>query len=295
MKVVPRIVVTGSTGFIGSRLVTLLEPYYTVLCIDLRSVVIEDLVFDNIDAVIHLAGIADDSDKIPFSKYLEVNTKLTEELALRAKQEEVPHFIFISSVKVFDIGLYSDLSNVDHVDTSYYAHSKLLAERSLKQIYSEDESLTIVRPSMVFGPKCKGNILKLITMVHKRFPLPLGNIYNKRALIFVDNLIWNIESIIRSKFYGVINLCDKSDLSTTQLVEQINLSLNLTPRIFSIPSIFRLVIKIISSRVYFSLFESNMNIEFYHIDENLLSSNAKMCSLHESLKLTADWYLNNHE
>lgn len=296
MKVVPRIAVTGCSGFIGSRLVTLLEQYYKIFCIDLRNANIEDLVFDNIHAVIHLAGIAVDSDKISPKEYVEVNANLTERLAMKAKKEQIPHFVFISSVKVFEIGVdfVIDSSLDKYHDTNSYAYSKLLAERCLKEIYSEQSGLTIVRPAMVFGPNCKGNILKLISLVKNRFPLPLAKISNKRALIFVDNLVWNIDSVIKSEIFGVLNLCDHSELSTTQLVEQISSSLNLAPRIFSIPLMFRLVIKKISSKVYSSLFESNMDIDFNYIQKNLFSDYAKIFSLNESFKITTDWYLNSH-
>ena len=110
-----RLFITGATGFIGQRLLELLNPsefevftlsrrpvanYKTVIC-DLSSEEIPNDALNGIDFIIHLAGFAHDlGDATKIEKiYRKVNVDATFKLAQLAAQKGVKHFVFISSVK----------------------------------------------------------------------------------------------------------------------------------------------------------------------------------------------------
>ena len=106
--------VTGSTGFIGSRLLGFLKTiecdvrllarsevnnYETVIC-NLGQDRIPKRTLESIDTVFHLAGLAHDMQdprKVE-DLYLSINIEATVELARLAVEKGVKRFIFISSV-----------------------------------------------------------------------------------------------------------------------------------------------------------------------------------------------------
>ena len=107
--------VTGSTGFIGSRLLGLLSTiecdvgllarskvnnYETVVC-NLRQDRISKHALESINTVFHLAGFAhdmQDPSKVE-DLYRLINVDATVELARLAVESGVKRFVFISSVK----------------------------------------------------------------------------------------------------------------------------------------------------------------------------------------------------
>ena len=107
--------VTGSSGFIGRRLVAVLEQsggevrflsrgrhseYDTIVC-DLQSEDIPDHALNNVNTVFHLAGFAHDvrdASKIS-DLYYKVNVSATVQLANLAVKSGVKRFVFVSSVK----------------------------------------------------------------------------------------------------------------------------------------------------------------------------------------------------
>ena len=110
-----RILLTGSTGFIGCRLLKLLESskceirllsrqphsdYETIVC-DLGKKQVPDSALVSIDTVFHLAGYAHDLRDATSveNRYQAINVEATVQLAKLAAQRGVKRFSFVSSVK----------------------------------------------------------------------------------------------------------------------------------------------------------------------------------------------------
>ena len=106
------IFISGATGFIGQRLVRVIDSnvrvlsrekqpnYETVVC-DLQSEVVPDNALDGANTVFHLAGFAHDlrdASKIA-DLYYKVNVSATVQLANLAVKSGVKKFVFVSSVK----------------------------------------------------------------------------------------------------------------------------------------------------------------------------------------------------
>ena len=53
----------------------------------------------------------------------------------------------------------------------------------------------ILRPPLVYGPGARGNFARLVALVARGVPLPLGAVRNRRSLIFVGNLV---DAIVRT-------------------------------------------------------------------------------------------------
>jgi nucleoside-diphosphate-sugar epimerase len=60
----PTILLTGATGFVGLRYVEYNKDIYNIKPLSLQKTKVDDVNFDNIDAIVHLAGMAHQMQKI---------------------------------------------------------------------------------------------------------------------------------------------------------------------------------------------------------------------------------------
>jgi len=200
--------VTGSTGFIGSRLLGLLNTikcdvrllarskvnnYETVVC-NLEQDRISKHALESVDTVFHLAGFAhdmQDPSKVE-DLYRVINVEATVELARLAVESGVKRFVFISSVKAGG-GLASGkcINESDQNEPEgVYGKSKREAELKLLKIGKESGMhVSIIRPSLVYGPEVKGNLQLMLTGIKKGWFPPLPEMGNRRSMIHVDDLV----------------------------------------------------------------------------------------------------------
>ena len=210
--------VTGSTGFIGSQLLGLLKTtgcnvrllarsevsnYETVVC-DLGQDRIPKRTLESIDTVFHLAGLAhdmQDPSKVE-DVYRVINVETTVELANLAVESGVKQFVFISSVKAGG-GMASGkcINEFDQNEPEgIYGKSKREAELKLLKIGSESGMhVSIIRPSLVYGPNAKGNLQLMLSGIKKGWFPPLPEMGNRRSMIHVDDLVRAILLIAEDK------------------------------------------------------------------------------------------------
>jgi len=210
---------TGSSGFIGSRLLPILCNYGFIVSVISRSKIagqktficdfendqIPKDAFKSIDVVFHLAGLAHDTRK---SKYIEesyrkMNVDLTFKLARLAADSGVKKFVFISSVKAGGspaIGSFStELNQNDPI--SIYGKTKREAELLLLEIGKESAMhISIIRPALVYGPNVKGNLKLMLSGIKKGWFPPLPKMDNRRSMIHVDDLVRAILMVSMGKF-----------------------------------------------------------------------------------------------
>ena len=199
------IFISGATGFIGQRLVRAIDSnvrvlsrkkqsdYETVVC-DLKSEVIPDNALDGVNTVFHLAGFAHDlSDATKIQNiYQKVNVDATIRLAKLAVKSNVNRFIFVSSVKAgggsnFGVCVSEkDQGNPEGI----YGKTKREAELKLLKIGKEsDMHVSVIRPSLVYGPNVKGNLQLMLSGIARGWFPPLPETGNKRSMIHVDDLV----------------------------------------------------------------------------------------------------------
>jgi UDP-glucose 4-epimerase len=200
--------VTGSTGFIGNRLLGLLKTidcdvkllarskvdnYETVVC-NLGKDRIPKHTLESIDTVFHLAGFAHDMQDPSKVKHLyhAVNVEATVELARLAVISGVKRFVFVSSVKAGGSPLSEHCaSESDQSDPEgIYGKSKREAELKLLKIGKESGMhVSIIRPSLVYGPGVKGNLQLMLSGIARGWFPPLPETGGRRSMIHVDDLV----------------------------------------------------------------------------------------------------------
>jgi nucleoside-diphosphate-sugar epimerase len=111
------------------------------------------------------------------------------ELAVRAG---VKRFVFVSSIKAGGISTPKKCINEnDQIDPEgIYGKTKREAELRLLEIGKESGMhVSIIRPSLVYGPDVKGNLKLMLLGVEKGWFPPLPETGNKRSMIHVDDLV----------------------------------------------------------------------------------------------------------
>lgn len=240
------ILITGAFGFIGNNLSKHLKSSnkFHLIALDTHkqshnyydeSYLWEDfdmIDWNNIDSIIHLAGIAHDTNKrISDDNYFRINVELTKTVFNRFLQSKASKFMFFSSVKaVADTVIGNELTeNSEPEPRTAYGISKHLAEKYITEHQAEyDKNLEpkhiyILRPCMIHGPGNKGNLNSLYDLVRKGVPWPLGAFENSRSYVSIMNLQYIIEELILNNIdSGVYNIADDKPLSTNEIVRIIS-------------------------------------------------------------------------
>ena len=201
------ILVTGSTGMIGSHLVKgLIENGYDVIGIDKKPIEFDshykhfkvDLGDKNalnaifadskIDRVVHLAALAHTmgGKKYPKSMYEHMNVECANNIFEVSTKHNVP-VLFISTVDVF--GFQKGIVNSETIchPVTIYGKTKLKAEELLK---NSGSPFTIFRFSPVYTPEIKRDIQKRIYLKFPKWAYKIGKNTQYEVL--------NIEKAIKS-------------------------------------------------------------------------------------------------
>ena len=214
-----KLLVTGSTGFIGTRLLRRLEREGAVVRVFLRPesdgassldrFEVTRGRFDDpdalrravagVDRIVHLAGITKARDEEEFDRgnVMPVHNLLD---TLRAYNPGLKRFVYVSSLAA--AGPATDgTEGVREYDephpVSAYGRSKLRAEQLCMEA-SVSLPVTIVRPPAVYGPGDL-DVLQVFRMLSSGLLVLPGNPVKQRfSMIYVDDLVEGILAAARS-------------------------------------------------------------------------------------------------
>lgn len=244
-----KVLIVGGGGFIGGVLKRqLADQGHTVLTYDVappaapardRDYIEADIrdlptltaAVRGQDVVVNLAAQHRD-DVQPTSLYDEVNVEGARTLCAALSATNVNRLIFTSSVAVYgeQPGMMSE--DTPHNYFNDYGRTKHLAEQVYLdwQAAEAQRSLTIVRPTVVFGPGNRGNVYNLLRQVKSRRFLMVGSGENRKSIAHVENIAGFLAHLLDTpRGLHVYNYADKPDLTMNELVALLSESLGRAP------------------------------------------------------------------
>jgi nucleoside-diphosphate-sugar epimerase len=201
-----RVLVTGSTGFVGRAVVDhLVQAGETVVAVSRRTVpdakrpgVVQSAaeVTDRLavrqavsgcGVVVHLAGLAHTRGAAD-QEYRRVNVDGTRIVAEESAHAGARRLVLVSTASVH--GRFSERPVSEEADPQppdAYARSKLEAEAAAGAVaQASGMQLVILRPPLICGPGAKANLLALVKALARGWPVPVSRA-NRRSLLSLRN------------------------------------------------------------------------------------------------------------
>ena len=242
--------IIGGSGFIGTRLCKRLSKSNSdfsiidkkvsnsfpdkCLQIDIRNV--EQLLNAECetDVLINLAAEHRD-DVSPKSLYDEVNVQGARHVCKFADDKKISNIVFTSSVAVYGFAERGTDETGKISPFNDYGRTKYEAEQVYKQWQAKDpenRSLTIIRPTVVFGEQNRGNVYNLLNQIASGRFVMVGDGKNRKSMAYVDNVAAFLEHCIANR-PGVhtYNYIDKPDFDMNSLVLRVKDCLGLKPTV----------------------------------------------------------------
>jgi nucleoside-diphosphate-sugar epimerase len=238
------ILVTGAAGFLGSYLVKdLFEKGFNITSLILPSddpiyikkfskiivgnilepITFEDKVED-IDTIIHCAGLTP-GYKSRREDYFRVNVKGTEQLLDFGKRKKINRFILVSSCSIF--GITSEKRSVFEDSPvnpdSFYAKSKVEAEHLCEQYLNFIPNITIVRPTIIYGPrmpKLSGayTVFKIAT---SKLSITINNLDGLFEFCHVSDVSNGIIKTLNQPNFQIFNITNTTKHTYSEIIEEI--------------------------------------------------------------------------
>lgn len=240
-----KILVIGGSGFVGTRLISIIRDSHPLANLDKQNSAffseytqigdirnqddVESSLKDSSIVVLLAAEHRDDVS--PTSLYYDVNVQGTRNVLTAMDEAGVKNIIFTSSVAVY--GLNKQNPNEEHPADpfNHYGKSKWQAEEALREWYYQnpgEKSLTIIRPTVIFGERNRGNVYNLLKQIASGRFLMIGKGTNYKSMAYVGNIAAFIKYHLQNinPGYEVFNYIDKPDMNMNELVSQVEKSLN---------------------------------------------------------------------
>lgn len=327
------ILVTGSNGFVGTKLMFKLEENNNnVIGIDISSHSnypqkhpntfigdirkIEDLnfIWDKalslfsapIDLIIHCAASKHDfgiSDEEYFSHNQHGTKVITEFMTLH----NIKKIIYYSTVSVYGHHPEPKDETGEIQPNHPYGESKLAGEIEITEWMktTSESEVVFLRPSVIYGEYHYANMYKMINMMHKRpwFMLSDGNYV--KTLISVNNIIdMTLFMMPRlEKGIQIYNAIDKPYYTLKELMQIVCLNKNFKMPLIKIPFVFALFIgKLID--IPANLFKIDFPINsnrimkfttptFFYSEKIREKGYIQQNSIESEMAKMTEWYINN--
>lgn len=278
-----KILITGSSGFLGKYLVDNLKSNNQVFTLSKSD---SDFNFDlslqipffndeNFDLVIHAAGKAHriPRNKLEIQSFYDTNFQGTVNLLKAFNVNNMPcKILFISTVSVygkeegFNINEEFPLNAQDP-----YGISKIKAEKYLLDWSKENKIIcTILRLPLLIGVNPKGNFKSMINAIKNKYYFNIANCDVRKSMVLANDVSKYV--IIASNFGGIYNLTDGVHPSFKELSNKIADKFGCS-KIFEINYTILLILSIIGT--LFGKFSPLNYSKFKKMTKNLTFSDNK--------------------
>jgi nucleoside-diphosphate-sugar epimerase len=239
------ILTIGGSGFVGSFLIKELNnlkvnnldknpsPFFNDITkiVDIRNV--DDIIISEDTKCVVLLAAEHRDDISPKSLYYDVNVQGTKNVLTAMDKAGVKNIIFTSSVAIYGLNKTNPCEDHPEDPFNHYGKSKWEAEQAIKNWFINKplgKSVTIIRPTVIFGQRNRGNVYNLLKQISSGKFIMVGKGSNKKSMAYVENIVAFIKNRIEFNESGfhIFNYADKPDFSMTQLVNAIENKMNIS-------------------------------------------------------------------
>lgn len=250
--------IIGGSGFVGSKLISELgvdncinldknkSPFFDEVSyiVDIRKK--DEIIFKKESKSLILLAAEHRDDVSPTSLYYDVNVQGTINVLEKMDDFGIKNLIFTSSVAIYGLDKNNPDESHTHDPFNHYGKSKWQAEKVIKAWYNKDpknKSVTIVRPTVIFGERNRGNVYNLFKQISSRKFMMIGRGENKKSMAYVGNVVAFIKNRLEKQEpgYHVFNYADKPDYNMNELVSAIEKKMKLNISKIKIPYFFGMI------------------------------------------------------
>ena len=239
------ITVIGGSGFVGSFLIQKIQksnkivnfdknksPFFQEITTIGNILNKEEIIFKPETKSVVLLAAEHRDDVSPASLYYDVNVQGTKNVLNAMDEFGIKNLIFTSSVAIYGLNKDNPNENHDQDPFNHYGKSKWEAELVIKEWYENDstnKSVTILRPTVIFGERNRGNVYNLLKQISSGKFIMIGKGKNKKSMAYVGNIVALIKDRLEKKEvgYNVFNYADKPDFSMIELTQLIEKKMNI--------------------------------------------------------------------
>lgn len=256
-----KVAVTGASGFIGQALVARAtelgahtvsitraaptesrSPGETHVVVDQTDRYALSRAMRGAEVVFHLAARTHQRDLGrggALEAYRMANVQVTRAALLAAASAGVRRFVLMSSIKVNGERTANQPFRADDppAPEDHYGVTKLEAEIEARTIGARAGfEVVVMRSPLVYGAGVKGNLARLMSLVGRGVPLPVGDCSNRRSLIGRTNLVDALlfaahDDATAGRTFLIADSC----VSSRELVTAIAHALGREPRMLAVP------------------------------------------------------------
>ena len=248
-----KITLIGGSGFVGTRLIDLLKDKYQLENIDIQAshffpqLTVPGNVreFSSINGLLKgtelviLLAAQHRDDVTPTSLYYDTNVEGIKNVLKAMECNGVKRIVFFSSVAIYGLNKDNPNENTPADPFNHYGKSKWQAEQVLQEWYKEhqDWNIDIIRPTVIFGERNRGNVYNLLHQLSTGKFLRVGKGNNVKSMAYVGNVVAFVKYMIENvtQGYNVFNYIDKPDFNMNQLTEVVCTKLGKNIPSFRIP------------------------------------------------------------
>ena len=232
-----KITVIGGSGFVGTNLckqLALKQQDFEIIDLKMSNQFPEKSKIADVrdaetlrntitgDVVVNLAAVHRDDirDK---TEYQRTNVDGAENVALVCEEKGIDKIVFTSTVAVYGFADPGTDENGAISPFNEYGRTKFEAEEKFRKWHAKgNNSLIIVRPTVIFGEGNRGNVFNLLNQIASGKFLMVGKGKNKKSMAYIGNIVAFLEAcIITEQKYGVYNYVDTPDLTMNELVSKV--------------------------------------------------------------------------
>jgi nucleoside-diphosphate-sugar epimerase len=213
-----KILITGSTGFLGLAICNILQKDNTLFGLsrsncDYNTELQNDVpeFIDQFEIVIHAAGKAHSTPKtiLETQDFYNVNLIGTQNLLIGLENYKIPkRFVFISSVAVYGLEIGKDINEEYPLSAKDpYGLSKIKTEQLVIDWCQKNNVIcTILRLPLLVGENPPGNLGAMVKVIQKGFYFNIAGGQARKSMVLANDIAKII--LKASEIGGIYNLTD---------------------------------------------------------------------------------------